>query len=402
MIPRTILMKRNRSGKLFLVICLAMTLFTGCEREPESPLYSLKPDGYPYFTDDLDFAGISDAIAQSLIYLNRIPPERQFSFAEKTVTAVHMIRSLETFDRFLKTGPAPDALNRFIRKRYAVYRSRGRPKSGKVLFTGYYAPLLKGSLKKSESFDIPVFSRPKDMLTADLGLFSDRFKGERITGRVADGRFVPYHDRKAIENSGVLDGKATPVAWLGNRIDLFFLQIQGSGQVELEDGTRINVHYQAQNGRPYRSIGKLLIDTGKIPAKEMSMQRIREYLESNPGEMDAILNHNPSYIFFSIQEKGPLGAINVPLTPDRSIAVDRKIFPMSALAYARMHKPVLGKDRQIREWRECSRFVLTQDTGGAIKGPGRADVFWGAGEYAEIAAGHMKHNGDLYCLILKK
>ncbi len=404
MMIRLTLMKSGRAKGIFLTIWLVAVLLTGCEREPlpESPLYPLKPDEYPVFADDLDFTGVSGGIAQSLIYLNRVPPDRQFMFDQETVSASHMIESLETFDAFLKTNPSSAELNRFIRKRYAVYRSRGRPQSGKVLFTGYYAPLLRGSLKQSESFTIPVFSRPKDMVVADLSRFSERFEGERIVGRVMGNSFVPYHDRREIEHDGVLTGKAEPVAWLQNRIDLFFLQVQGSGKVELEDGSRINVHYQAQNGRPYRSIGKLLIDTGRIPVEEMSMQRIREYLELNPGEIDEVLNYNPSYIFFSVEDKGPLGALNTPLTPERSIAVDRKIFPLATLAYARTHKPVIDRDRRIKKWLECSRFVLTQDTGGAIKGPGRADLFWGAGEYAEIAAGHMKHNGDLYCLILKK
>jgi membrane-bound lytic murein transglycosylase A len=163
----------------------------------------------------------------------------------------------------------------------------------------------------------------------------------------------------------------------------------------------LNVHYHGSNGRPYRSIGRLLIEEQKIPKEEMSMQKIRSYLQAHPQEMAAVLNHNPSYVFFKLESEGPLGYLNVLLTPGRSVALDRRLFPPAALAYIQTKKPVVNGAGQIDSWADCGRFVLNQDTGGAIRGPGRADLFWGNGPYAEIAAGHLAHIGKLYFLILK-
>jgi len=212
---------------------------------------------------------------------------------------------------------------------------------------------------------------------------------------------VPYYERSAIDTEGVLEGRAEVLAWVEDPVDIFFLQIQGSGKVYLDNGEVINVGYQTTNGQPYRSIGKLLIDEEKISVEEMSMQKIREYLHNHPEEIDTVLNHNPSYVFFTIEPDGPLGNINVKLTPGRSIALDRRIFPKAALAFIQTEKPVIDSTGQIHSWLPFTRFALNQDTGGAIRGPGRADLFWGNGPYAEIAAGHLKHTGELYFLVLK-
>ena len=169
----------------------------------------------------------------------------------------------------------------------------------------------------------------------------------------------------------------------------------------LDNGKIIDVHYHATNGRPYRSIGKLLIDKEKILRSEMSMQKIRAYLRDHPEEVEDVLNYNPSYVFLKVEEDGPLGYLEVKLTPGRSIALDRRIFPLAGLAFIETQKPLINGDGKIYEWTELSRFVLNHDTGGAIRGPGRADLFWGNGTYAEIAAGYMQHTGQLYFLILK-
>jgi membrane-bound lytic murein transglycosylase A len=161
----------------------------------------------------------------------------------------------------------------------------------------------------------------------------------------------------------------------------------------------LNLGYDTSNGRPYRSIGQLLIEEGKIRREEMSMQRIRAYLNENPDEIRRVLSHNPSYIFFKVTPDGPLGSLNVKLTPGRSIALDRALFPPAALSFVETRKPMIDGQGRIAAWLECRRFTLNQDTGGAIKGPGRADLFWGSGHEAEIAAGHLKHPGTLYFLV---
>jgi peptidoglycan lytic transglycosylase A len=393
---------------IFLFSYLFFPFFTGCallkEKPPEikkTALIRIDPSRYPDFLDDMDYDGLAYCIAESIVYLNRIPPTIEFRFGQDVYDRSHMIRSLERFLDFIRTKPSEDRLIKYIRDNYLVYTSMGSDHSKQVLFTGYYEPILEGSLEKDATYKFPVYTRPDDLTTVDLSLFSPQFEGKTIIGRYTNQSIVPYYDRREIENKGLLEGKVSAIAWLKNRIDLFFLQIQGSGKIYLDDGESFNVHYQATNGQPYRSIGKLLVDEGKIPLEEISMQKIRNYLHHHPQEIDAVLNYNPSYVFFKIEQNGPMGCLQVELTPGRSIALDRHLFPPGALAFIETKKPLISGDGVIHKWSGLSRFVLNQDTGGAIHGPGRADIFWGSGPYAEIAAGHMQEFGSLYFLILK-
>ena len=356
---------------------------------------------YPDFSDDMGYDGLENCIRQSISYLNRISPATEFRFGQDVFYTPHMIRSLEHFLEFIRTKPSIDQLARFIRDNYRVYTSIGSNDSKQVLFTGYYEPALEGSLKKDATYKFPIYARPDDLTTVDLSLFSPEFQGKTIIGRYTNQRLVPYYDRKKIENDRPLEGNTKVIAWVKDPIDLFFLQIQGSGKIYLENGKILNVHYHASNGQPYRSIGKLLVDEGKIPLEEISMQKIRHYLQVHPQEVDAVLNYNPSYVFFKIEQSGPIGCLEVELTPGRAIALDRRLFPSGALAFIETQKPLISGDGIIRKWNVLSRFVLNQDTGGAIRGPARADIFWGSGPYAEIAAGHMQEPGSLYFLILK-
>ena len=270
-----------------------------------------------------------------------------------------------------------------------------------MLFTGYYEPHLQGSLYPTPDYGYPIYARPQDMITIDLSPFAERFAGEKIVARIEQNSVKPYFDREQIDSEGILEDRAEALAWVADPVDVFFLQIQGSGKVYLDNGRALNVNYHATNGRPYRSIGKLLIDDGKISREEMSMQKIREYLNANPDELEPVLNHNPSYVFFKIEPEGPLGNINVKLTPGRSLALDYRLFPPAVLVFAETQKPELTGDGQIAAWSDYRRFMLHQDTGGAIRGSGRADIFWGNGPYAEIAAGHLKHTGRLFFLVLE-
>jgi membrane-bound lytic murein transglycosylase A len=194
---------------------------------------------------------------------------------------------------------------------------------------------------------------------------------------------------------------APVIAWVNDPVALFFLQIQGSGKIRFQDGETINVHYLISNGHPYQSIGKTLIDMGKLVKEKVSMQSIRKYLEDHPNEQEAIFNTNPRYVFFETTEKEPVGCYGIELTPGRALALDRSAFPAGALAFVQAEKPVVGDAGDIIAWTAFSRFFLNQDTGSAIKGPGRADIFWGNGSYAELAAGYLKHPGRLFFLVLK-
>jgi membrane-bound lytic murein transglycosylase A len=270
-----------------------------------------------------------------------------------------------------------------------------------VLFTGYYEPILLGGIHPTSRFSVPVHSRPKDLVSIDLSPFAEDLKGRTIVGRFNGNTVVPYPTREQIRNHSDFNTLAPPIAWLEDEFDLFNLQIQGSGRLQLENGKQVHILYDGSNQQPYRSIGRLLIDQGRIPREKMSMQAIRRYLKENPAVADTILNHNPRYIFFRMADDGPLGATGQPLTPMRSIAVDRQVFPLGALAYIVTPLAKVTQGGEIERWERYSGFALAQDTGAAIKGPGRVDLFTGHGIQAETVAGHLKHSGELYFLVLK-
>ena len=370
--------------------------------EIKESLILLDPGAYPYFTDNAELSGIKGGIHESLDYLTIIPENREFLFGKYIFSAKHMKQSLLRFQAIIENKKSDAELNKAIIDEFYVFRSRGRDSDGKVLFTGYYEPLMLGSRNKTETNIYPLYGIPDDLVIADLSLFSDEYKGVKLTGRVEDNKFIPYFDRNDIDFKNRLEGLSQPVAWVADPIDVFFLHIQGSGKIKLDDGSTINVHYHASNGRPYRSIGKYLIDSGKVTREEMSMQKIREYLDNNPEEMEAVLSYNPSYVFFKEEEKGPLGCIGKALTPGRSLAVDRKIFPLSGLVYIETDMPEFDDSGSMTGLEKESRFMLAQDTGGAIKGPGRADIYFGSGDGAGLYAGNMKYEGAMYFLVLKQ
>lgn len=394
------------SNVLFLFLFLLM--LTGCgifkKRPPEikeTALIRIDSSEYPDFFDDMDYDGLEKCILGSVSYLDRVSPITKFRFGQDIFNTPHMIKSLKHFLNFIRLKPSKDELIQYIKENYLVYTTVGTDTLGQVLFTGYFEPVLQGSLNKDTEHQFPIYTRPHDLTTIDLSLFSKQFQGQTIVGRYINQRVVPYYDRKEIEYQKLLEGKVREIAWLKDRLDLFFLQIQGSGKIYLDNGDIINVHYNGTNGHPYRSIGKLLVDEGKISKEEISMQKIYDYLCNHPDEIETVLNYNPSYVFFKVEKDGPIGSLEVKLTPGRSIALDDRLFPVAGLAFIETKKPLINGYGTIHKWTEFSRFVLNQDTGGAIYGPSRADLFWGNGPYAEIAAGHMQEFGKLYFLILK-
>ena len=248
-----------------------------------------------------------------------------------------------------------------------------------MLTTGYYEPILAGSRTRSDRFPFPFYRKPDDLLTVELEKFSGRCKGERLVGRLVGRQVLPYYTRREIDQEGKLAGRGLEILWTDDRLKLFFMQIQGSGRVVLEDGAPVQLQYQAANGHPYFPIGRELIRRGILRPEEVSLQRIYSYLKDHPEEQEEILNLNPSYVFFQESQGGPFGSLNVPLTPGRSVAMDQKLFPSGGLAWLTGVKPVFSPENQILYWVPLSRWVLVQDSGGAIKGPGRLDFFWGTG-----------------------
>ncbi|WP_020558404.1 murein transglycosylase A [Thiofilum flexile] len=258
--------------------------------------------------------------------------------------------------------------------------------------TGYYEPLLMASYIADERFKYPIYKTPANLLTIDLGELYPELKDKRVRGRLEGSRVVPYYDRAAIE------GDTKPLAgneilWADNRDDVFFLHIQGSGRAQLPDGSIIGVGYDNQNGRSYLPIGKVLIERKLVEREHMNMFTLRAWLDSHPDQAQEILNQNPSYVFFKLREnvtQGPIGALNVPLVAERSIAVDPKTIPLGTLLWVDSHYPDSKTPLQ--------KLVFAQDTGGAIRGELRADFFYGTGEQAEQWAGRMKQNTQFYQL----
>ncbi|MGH6912588.1 MAG: murein transglycosylase A, partial [Geminicoccales bacterium] len=248
-------------------------------------------------------------------------------------------------------------------------------------------------------YTVPLHLAPDDLLRIDLGRFNPELAGYSISGRIQGNQFVPYHSRGEIE-SGALDDRGLELLWVDDRVDKFFLQIQGSGQVVLEDGRLIRVGYAGQNGHPYRAIGRDLIEIGALPPEQVSMQSIRTWLEANPGAARAIMDRNRSYVFFQENSElgpddGPIGAQGVPLTAGRSLAVDLRFIPLGAPVWLDSSAPFPDGEAPLR------RLMIAQDTGGAIKGVVRGDVFWGAGALAEAVAGRMKSTGR-YAVLLPR
>jgi membrane-bound lytic murein transglycosylase A len=341
-------------------------------------------------------------IKRNLEYLERLNPDTVFDYGPQPFSCQQVIDTQRAFLELMASRPGAAALGKEIRRNFFLYRAAGRVGNRHVLFTGYFEPVFEARRVPDETFRYPIYRKPNDLIEIDLSLFREELKGEKIIARIEGDRVVPYFSRSQIDGQKAITGKGLEIAWLKDPLDVDFLQIQGSGLLQLKDGESIRVGYAGKNGRPYRSIGRYMIDQGLLEREEVSMQRIRSYLSEHPEMIDEVLNYDPSYVFFRILGEGPVvGSMNVPLTPGRSLALDLRLFPEGALAFISNQKPVVNEAGDITGWQDFSRFVLVQDTGGAIRGSGRADLFWGRGPYAELAAGHMKHDGELYLLMKK-
>jgi membrane-bound lytic murein transglycosylase A len=263
------------------------------------------------------------------------------------------------------------------------------------MVTGYYEPLLRGSRTKSERYRYPLYAVPSDLLTIDLSSLYPDLKLRRLRGRIVGNRVVPYYDRGDIERDAA-PLKGSELVWVDDAVDAFFLHIQGSGQVELENGERMRVGYADQNGHPFKSLGRLLIDRREITAERASMQGIKDWARRNPRKVQEFLNANPSYVFFRELPRdlaGPIGALGVPLTAQRSIAVDQRVIPLGVPVYLATTWPNTAD--------LLNRLMVAQDTGGAINGAVRADFFWGFGDAAGSQAGKMRQSGRMWVLLPK-
>lgn len=281
------------------------------------------------------------------------------------------------------------ALHDYFETWFTPWKAGNNGKS-EGLFTGYYQPELRGAREKGGPYTTPLLRRPPDLVMVDLRLFRPGLR-DRIAGRVDDGRLLPYENRDKIEQ-GALDRYGLAFLWVDDPVEAFFLQIQGSGRVKLPDGSTTQVGYDGQNGQPYVSIGRLLVERGIMDRDSVSLQTIRAWIKAHPAEGMALMAENPSYVFFrEIPGDAPFGSQGDVLTPGRSLAVDRDFVPLGVPLWLDVDNA--GERLQ--------RLLVAQDTGGAIRGPVRGDVFWGFGDEAEARAGPMKARGAYYLLLPK-
>jgi membrane-bound lytic murein transglycosylase A len=376
-------------GRRGVTVALMLVLLGGAAcaplvRTPAAPLRRLTT--LPSVTDDGDRASLAAAAGESLRYFERLPPDRVVTFGTTKRTAAEMRTGMKGLLALLATDPSPAVLAAELGRRFEVYRATA---PAEVLFTGYYLPTLPASTTRNGHFRIPVLGRPPDLVTVALGdLGAPCACREQLVGRVVRGALAPYFSRAEIEGGAV--GSTPVLAWVEDAVGLFFLQIQGSGVLTFPDGSQRTIGFATTNGHPYMSIGRVLVERGALSLDQASMQGIRRWIETHPDEGARLLQTNPRYVFFRQLDGPPLGSLGIPVTAGRSIATDPGVFPPGALGFVRV--PALGSSRAL------SRLIFSQDAGAAIRGPGRVDVYFGAGSEAETTAGRLRSPGELYFL----
>lgn len=389
-----------------VLISAILFLIIGCSaKTPSPPTVDGKPAYYPLADRkarglsahlSTRFQGLSSwnemgpGLSDSLSYIRKRPQDAvAVNKPGLTLTWGQLGDSVEELVALL---PELDRDPRLVAERFQWLQLGPR-----TLLTGYYEPWLKASLEKKGRYIYPLYGVPDDLMSASLGRFHKRWKGQTLMYRMTENGIEPYFDREAIDGNGALSGKGHEIAWAKDSVDVFFLQIQGSGRLDLDNGTSKHILYGSKNGHKYVSLGRLLIERGHVPREEMSMQRIREFLAANPYTAQELMFENPSYVFFKLSDVGPYGAMNSILTPKVSVAVDRRTIPLGsvlALKTALM-------DYEKGESEEFLSLVLAQDTGGAIQGT-RMDFFCGSGEEAELLAGHLQAESEVFMLVSKR
>ncbi len=391
--------------RLQLIILLAVLrlflptagLFAQSTNDSHKSLYRVIAQDIPFFFDDMDIDSLIVSARHQAAYLHRQNPEKVITFGLDRYSNQWLLHSIQALLAKLEQRPDRKELNQFLHKNYLFYQAGGRTgqQDRRMLVTGYYEPVFAGSLIKKPPFLTPLYFPPKSL--AVLSYVDGKSKIGRYT---QDNKFVSYWTRAEIENSNLLQG--CELVYLKDPFDAFLLHVQGSGRIQLPDQSIRSVRFAGSNGLEYKSIGKLLVDENIMTLEEVSVPAIRSYLRRHPEQRQRILQHNPRFIFFNWGDAlPPEGSSGEKLTPGRSIAMDTSALPDGTIGYLISRRPRVNGDGHISGWKSFSRFVFPQDSGAAIKGPGRVDIFWGTGEYAELAASHMKEEGKLYFLVKK-
>jgi len=364
---------------LFLLVILTNSCTVSQANQPSSAInYSLVYVEPPHAYGNIDRKALREAIVTNLSYLQRIDPETEFDYGGKIVRAREVANTQKTLLQIIDTAESNEMIELLMDYMFEWYKASGVDGKGNVIFTGYYVPEVEGSLYPSDKYRYPLYRPPDDL------------KKE-----------TAYFTRNDIDGSRALEGRGLEIAWLADPVEAYFLHIQGSGTIRFPDGSTTGVHYAGNNGHSYTSIGKLMLERGLLKPGEANIMGLKRYLSSHKEQMSEILYQNPRYIFFRLDNAGAKGSIHVLLTPGHSIATDPSLFPRGGLSFIRTTTPVVDQSGKVLKWEPLNRFVLNQDEGGAIKGPGRVDLFWGAGVDAGFSAGSMKERGELYFILQK-
>jgi membrane-bound lytic murein transglycosylase A len=346
------------------------------------------PSELPDFTAACrDTHRLRQAVAYSLDYLAKPSSQRAYPYGD--ITHARVVASLKAFAALLDAGLSPQQLDAAIRERFDVYTSVGWDGSGTVWFTGYYTPIFDGSLTRTERFCYPLYAAPAALVKTEDGT---------VLGlRGPDGKVSACPGRQELEESGMLAG--TELVYLADPFEAYVAHVQGSARLRLGDGSMITVGYAANNGREYVSVGRLLVNDGRIQSSQLSLQTMIDFFRANPHLVNEYIWQNPRFVFFAFNEGAPRGSLNEPVTPMRTIATDKTVFPRAALALVQTHllRPYYGAVQQTA----YSGFALDQDTGGAIRAAGRCDLYMGIGPEAGQVAGYTQKEGRLYYLFLK-
>ena len=348
-----------------------------------------------------DWASLRLALDRNLRWLAGRPQNREYTYGEHKISVGRLRSELRAVRDWLDEDPTPESFAARVVQRFDVVESVGRPatKPGEkgMLITGYYEPEIEASPRRRSGYQVPIYGPPGGLIRVDLGQWSNDWQGRRVAGLLRGGSLVPFPDRAALRSDPILKGRE--IAWAKNEVDLFFLEVQGSGSLRYPDGSVRRIGYAGANGRTYRSIGKLLIDRGEIPRHRMSMQSLRTWLAENPQHVQSVLDYNQSVVFFRFLDGPPVGNLGFPVTPGRSVAVDQKLMPPGGFGFLVTDMPTPTADGGTLVEGPLTRFVFAQDTGGAIRGADRADFFWGPGREAAGRAGVMKQPGRLFFFV---
>lgn len=390
-----------KHGVLLGLFLLAMALSAGCRTKAERIRYDrplppgelalrkiTDPNEFPDFTPGWrDTGTLQAAIQNSLNYLGKPSSQQYFPYGD--INHDRAVKTLETFGTLLDSDVRSSEINGLIRAHFDVYESVGYDDRGTVLFTGYYTPIFDGSFEQTARFKYPLYEMPDDLVKGP--------DGQTLGRRNAQGQIVPYPARAMIEDSGMLEGRE--LAWLSDPFEVYIAHVQGSAKIRLPDGELVTVGYSATSGHEYQSIAEMLVDDRKIPSDRMSLAAMIDYFKRRPKEVDKYVRRNPRFVFFRISEGTPHGSLNEPVTPWRTIATDKSIFPRACLAFISTSLPQMELgESTIRPY---SGFAVDQDTGGAIRAPGRCDIYMGEGDRAGQLAGQTYQEGRLYYLFLR-